>query len=91
VKVLNIHSKMERITVVHSTYCKYCPSNNHPQDEESKDIASMPDGIRQKYVFVCAWRTDKLCRGVCEELGYNEKKHSHLLNEESDDKLKEKE
>jgi len=71
----------KRVTAIHSSYCKYCPSNRFPDDDESKMIASMPDGIKQKYVFVCAWRTNKLCRGVCESLDYDEKKHSHLLNE----------
>jgi len=73
--------KEKRITVIHSTYCKYCPTKHFPADEESKMIASMPDGIKQKHVFPCGWRPNKLCRGVCDELDYDEKKHSYLLNE----------
>jgi len=72
----------ERVTVIHSTYCKHCPSHYWPEDEESEMIASLPEGEKQKYVFPCAWRTEKLCRGVCEQLDYNEKKHAHLLKRE---------
>lgn len=68
-----------RPTTIHKTYCKRCPSKWHPQDPESADIASLPDGIREMYVFPCAWRTEKLCKGVCEELGYDEGKHGKLL------------
>lgn len=63
--------KPKRVTSVHKEYCDHCPSHpRFPLDPESEDIAKLPDGIRQQHVFVCAWRTDKLCKGVCEQLGY---------------------
>ena len=65
-------------THVHETYCKNCPSF-YGSDPESEDIARLPDGIRQAYVFPCAWRSEALCKGVCENLGYIESDHKELL------------
>ncbi len=75
------HSKKlgPRPTMIHSNYCKYCPSAFGPDDDESKMIASLPEGEKQKMVFRCAWRPNKLCKGVCEELDYNEDKHAELI------------
>lgn len=67
------------ITEVHKTYCKNCPSKWHPADPESLDIASMPDGKKQMHVFTCAWRGEKLCKGVCEDLNYTEEKWGEKL------------
>jgi len=66
------------ITRVHKNYCKNCPSY-HGTDPEAEDIAGLPDGIRQTYVFPCAWRPEALCKGVCEKLGYKEDEHKNLL------------
>lgn len=66
---------------VHETYCKNCPSKWHPQDPEAAGIEALPDGERQKYVFPCAWRREKLCKGVCEVLGFDPDKHGHLLGD----------
>lgn len=48
-------------------------------DEEAADYASLPDGERQMYVFPCAWRGEKLCRGICEKMGYKEELHGEAL------------
>lgn len=74
--------KFKRPTKVHVSYCKYCPSKDGASDPESRMIASMPEGEKQKYVFACAWRNEKLCKGVCEELNYDEVRHGHLVNSE---------
>lgn len=67
------------ITSVHETYCPKCPSHRYPSDPESEDIEQLPEGIRQMFVFPCAWRNEKLCKGVCEKLNYIESKHADLL------------
>ena len=75
---------MRSVTEVHKNYCAKCPSNRNvfPEpDPESKDIASLPDGEKQMHVFPCAWRPNKLCKGVCEELDYNEAIHGQRLKE----------
>ncbi|MDB4330461.1 receptor activity-modifying protein [bacterium] len=72
----------ETITEIHKGYCPRCPSNKEvfpESDPEAEEIASYPDGIKQLYVFPCAWRSNKLCKGVCEELCYTEKEHADLL------------
>lgn len=69
-------------TTPHKDYCQRCPSNRavYPEsDPEALEIATYPDGVKQQYVFPCAWRPNKLCRGICEVLGYDEKKHAHIL------------
>jgi len=79
-KIVADNTKLKRPTKVHSKYCKYCPSRDGASDPESRMIASMPNGVKQTYVFSCAWRNEKLCKGVCEELDYQEEKHGHLLD-----------
>ena len=63
---------------VHKDNCQYCPSARG-SDPESEMYAALPEGERQLYVFPCAWRPEKLCKGVCEEMGYTEEKHGNLL------------
>ena len=75
----------KNITAVHKGYCPRCPSNRavFPKpDPESEDYASLPEGIKQQYVFPCAWRPSKLCKGVCEQLDYYEEIHKHLINDD---------
>lgn len=77
--ILKISELPVPITAVHESYCSSCPSKWHKPDPESEEIAGYPDGVRQQYVFPCAWRPNKLCKGVCEELGYDENSHKNLL------------
>lgn len=62
--------------VPHSTYCRLCPS---PIDPETEDYMPLPDGERQKHVFPCALRPNRLCRQICELMDFESSKHSHLL------------
>ena len=78
----NVIQAMQVVTKVHTTYCEKCPSNKavYPEsDPESKEISNYPDGVKQQYVFPCAWRNKKLCKGICEEYNYTEEEHKHLL------------
>jgi hypothetical protein len=74
----------ETVTEVHKNYCKDCPSNRAVfpiPDPEAADYEALPDGERQRYVFPCGWRPNKLCKGVCESLDYDESKHAELIKE----------
>lgn len=52
---------------IHSKPCQYCPSSQG-LDPESQDILKLPIELRKLFVFPCAWRTEKLCRGFCENM-----------------------
>lgn len=70
------------VTQVHKNYCPNCPSNRAvfpDSDPEAKEIEGYPDGERQMFVFPCAWRPNKLCKGICESLDYEEEKHGPQL------------
>jgi hypothetical protein len=71
-------------TLIHLNYCANCPSRHgqiYGHDPESLDYMSLPDGEKQKYVFPCAWRPTKLCKGICEDLGYVENLHSDIIKD----------
>jgi hypothetical protein len=52
---------------VHKHYCKRCPSHpSKPLDEEAKDFARLPIELRRLVIFPCAWRPEKICRGIHE-------------------------
>lgn len=62
---------------IHKGCCKYCPSNNNRKsgiiDPETEDFKKLPkDIIATKYVFVCAWRPNKLCKGLCDNFDIDE-------------------
>lgn len=62
---------------IHKGCCKYCPSNNNRKagikDPETEDLKALPkELIAREYLFVCAWRNDKLCKGICDEFGIDE-------------------
>lgn len=64
---------------IHKLCCKHCPANNNKKsgvvDPESQDIGKFPkDIIAKNYLFVCAWRPNKLCRGICEEYELTDEK-----------------
>jgi len=68
----------DRHKQIHKTCCKQCPSTKG-EDEESVDIkASVPkEHIAREYLFVCAWRESKLCKGYCD---YNDIDQEYLDN-----------
>lgn len=62
---------------IHKGCCKYCPSNNNAKagiiDPECEDIKTLPkEVIAKEYLFVCAWRPNKLCKGICDYLEIDE-------------------
>jgi hypothetical protein len=65
-----------RPTEIWDLPCERCPSAHYPPDSESADYkkfyeaGELPAG---ECVFPCAWRPEKLCRGVCDYLGVTEK------------------
>ncbi len=62
-----------RVTEIHEAPCKHCPSAHYPPDEECIDIKdNWPPEAQLDTLFVCAWRTDKLCKGYCDYLGFTE-------------------
>jgi len=56
---------------IHKGCCKNCPSNfdkiNGIIDPECEEIKELPkDVIAKEFLFVCAWRNNKLCKGICD-------------------------
>jgi len=76
-------------TAVHEKPCPRCPSAHYPPDPESEEIirwvkaGKMP---ASEAVFSCAWRPEKLCRGVCDNVGYSEPSQAdkEVVNEKHD-------
>lgn len=62
---------------VHKDNCDHCPSkygqDNGIVDFETEDYKGCPkDFLMKEVVFVCAWRPNKLCKGICDEFGINQ-------------------
>lgn len=62
---------------IHKGCCKHCPTHNSKKagilDPESEDIKKCPkELIAREYLFVCAWRPNKLCKGLCDDMGIDE-------------------
>lgn len=62
---------------IHKACCKHCPSNNNRRagikDPETEDLKGLPkELIAKEYLFVCAWRNEKLCKGICDKFGIDE-------------------
>jgi len=57
----------DRHKVMHKTPCKQCPSTRDP-DTESQDIKDniSKEYFIKEYMFVCAWRPSKICKGLCD-------------------------
>lgn len=59
--------------LANSSPCKHCPTAHFPPDPESALIKS---GVKsgelraEDHVFRCAWNMSRLCRGVCDSLGF---------------------
>lgn len=61
----------ERPKEVYAKPCKHCPSEWHPQDPEAEDLlnACVEGKISEEdLLFVCAWRREKICRGLWNRL-----------------------
>ena len=63
---------------IHKTCCKKCPSEYNrkhnfkdPETEEIKLLSK--ELIVKEFLFVCAWRPNKLCKGLCDKLEIDEK------------------
>ena len=71
-------------TAPHNDYCPNCPSRMgqlYGHDPEAEMFMELPDGEKQKAVFPCAWRPEKLCKGICENQNYDETRHKYLIEE----------
>lgn len=56
---------------IHKMACKKCPTKNGLKigqiDAETQEIKTYPkEIIVQEYLFPCAWRPNKLCKGLCD-------------------------
>lgn len=62
-----------RPTLVHEDACERCPSTHYPNDPEAdavKEAVSAGLVDKRHYVFPCAWRPDKICKGIADQLNY---------------------
>lgn len=76
-----------RHKTIHKVSCEKCPSENNRRcgiiDIESDDIAKLPkDVISKEYLFVCAWRPSKLCKGNCDDMLIDQKYLDELYHGE---------
>ncbi len=58
---------------IHKVSCQHCPSakGTDPESEEIKTYSK--ELIVKEFLFVCAWRESKLCKGLCDKMGIDEK------------------
>lgn len=67
---------MAAMSSIHRSPCKRCPSAHYPADSEAEDIKDMyakGEITARESVFPCAWRPNKICKGVCDYHGIGEK------------------
>ncbi len=62
---------------IHKGVCKHCPTHLDKlagrTDPESEEILTLPrEVILKEFAFVCAWRPNKLCKGLCDAAGIDE-------------------
>jgi hypothetical protein len=65
----------DRPKSVHKHYCKYCPSKYFPSDPEAdmiKELVMSGRIEKTEAIFPCAWRPEKICKGIAENLCYEE-------------------
>lgn len=62
-----------RYKEIHKVCCKNCPSDKDRSDPKSEELKKLPSEYLVDHVFPCAWRPSKLCKGVCDNYGVNEK------------------
>ena len=77
----------DRNKQIHKVSCKHCPSEcykrNGMVDPESEDIKLLPkEVIAKEYLFVCAWRNSKLCKGNCDYMEIDQQYLNDLYNEQ---------
>jgi hypothetical protein len=61
-----------RYKQIHKTPCKLCPSKKG-SDPEAESIKCLPkEFIAKEFLFVCAWRVNKLCKGNCDEMSIDQ-------------------
>lgn len=74
---------------IHKDYCKACPSNHNAlrgeEDPESKELkeSCSKEHLAHEYLFVCAWRPNKLCKGLCDYMEIDEnflQQHKESIN-----------
>ncbi len=56
---------------IHHHPCPKCPSEHYPPDPEAHDLmtAVVQGKIAEKdFLFLCAWRPDRICRGLWNRL-----------------------
>ncbi len=56
---------------VHSHPCTHCPSEWHERDPEAQDMldACVSGKLTEsEFLFKCAWRNEKICRGLWNRL-----------------------
>ena len=56
--------------------CKNCHSAHHKPDPEALDMERWFKAGEieiEVAIFPCAWRPNKLCKGVCDKMGVGEK------------------
>ncbi len=59
----------ERPTEIWESPCEKCPSAHGPGDPESEDILEWcrsGEVSFEEATFPCAWRPNKLCKGICD-------------------------
>ena len=62
-----------RHKLIHKNCCKYCPSKNGATDPECEDMKELPkELIAKEYLFVCAWRNSKACKGFADNMGIDQ-------------------
>lgn len=69
---------------IHKKSCKNCPSERG-DDPETRDIKEhcSKEFIAREYLFVCAWRNSKLCKGNCDYMGINQEYLDNLYKDEN--------
>ncbi len=72
---------------IHKGCCKKCPSNldriDGTIDPESEQIKTFSkELIAKEFLFVCAWRPNKLCKGNCDYMEIDQD-YLNSLNEKA--------
>lgn len=60
-----------RPTEIHDSPCVHCPSEHFAIDPEAEDLlnaCARGDISQSDFLFTCAWRGEKICRGLWNRL-----------------------
>lgn len=75
----------DRHKFIHKQCCELCPSAKG-FDEETKEIATYrKDLIVTEFLFVCAWRPNKLCKGICDNMKIDQQYIDNFYNGKKND------